>query len=168
MKYLKYTYVDAVTGISIATQSAANGPRPPAVEGLEFVWARESQYPTNVPEFFGTSPDDSDTQIEGVLGEFSKEDWENMLADELLARRPPIPQEVTMAQCRLALFDKHGIETDEQFYALADILPEADRARARLELRTRPTVRWDNQLVIAFCAAMGWDRNELFVYGAAQ
>lgn len=81
-----------------------------------------------------------------------------------------VPQEVSMAQCRLALYGLHGIpiETDEGFYALADILPEADRARARFELRTRGTVRYDNPLVIAFCAAMGWDRNELFIYGAAQ
>ena len=81
-----------------------------------------------------------------------------------------VPQEVSMAQCRLALYGLHGvpIETDEGFYALADILPEADRPRARFELRTRGTVRYDNPLVIAFCAAMGWDRNELFVYGAAQ
>lgn len=78
------------------------------------------------------------------------------------------PQEVSIGQCRLALFDKHGIETDEQFYALADVLPEADRARARIELRTRSTVRYDNPLVIAFCAAMGWDRDALFIYSAAQ
>lgn len=75
-----------------------------------------------------------------------------------------IPAEVTMAQCRLALFDKHGIETDEEFYGLVDILPEDSRVRARLELRTRPTVRYDNPLVIAFCNAMEWDRDELFIY----
>lgn len=81
---------------------------------------------------------------------------------------PVAPQEVTMGQCRLALYDLHGIETDEQFYALADMLPEADRVRARIELRTRPTVRYDNPLVIAFCEAKVWDREALFVYGAAQ
>lgn len=81
-----------------------------------------------------------------------------------------VPQEVTMAQCRLALHDLHGIDIveDAQFFALVDILPEADRVRARFELRTRGTVRYDNPLVIAFCAAMGWGREALFVYGAAQ
>lgn len=81
-----------------------------------------------------------------------------------------VSQEVSMAQCRLALYDLHGIpiENDEDFYALTDILPEADRPRARFELRTRGTVRYDNPLVIAFCAAMGWDRDQLFIYGAAQ
>ena len=81
---------------------------------------------------------------------------------------PVVPQEVTMGQCRLALFDKYGIETDEEFLALTDILPERDRARARLELRTRPTVRFDSALVQGLCAAMGWNAEELFIYAAAQ
>lgn len=52
MKHIKFTYVDAITGISVAKQPAANGPVPP-VAGLEFAWARRA-YPTDVPEFFGT------------------------------------------------------------------------------------------------------------------
>ena len=44
MKYLKFTYVDAVTGISIASHPAANGPVFPPVAGLEFAWARESRF----------------------------------------------------------------------------------------------------------------------------
>ena len=86
MKYIQYTYVDAVTGISIAAQPAANGPAHPEVNGLEFVWARESAYPTNVPEFFGTCPDSSDIDIDGVTGEFIETDWLQMQADEMNAR----------------------------------------------------------------------------------
>lgn len=81
---------------------------------------------------------------------------------------PVVPQEVTMGQCRLALFDQYGIETDEEFLALTDMLPEDQRARARLELRTRPTVRFDSALVQGLCAAMGWNAVELFIYAAAQ
>lgn len=88
MKYLKFTYVDAVTGISIASEPAANGPVFPPVDGLEFVWARESAYPTNVPEFFGTCPDESDTQVEGVLGVYNQQDWETNRQDEMAARGP--------------------------------------------------------------------------------
>lgn len=80
----------------------------------------------------------------------------------------PVPAEVSIAQCRLALFDKHGIETDDQFYALAGVLPEEARPRALLQLRTRTTVRYDNELVIAFCEAKGWDRDALFIYAANQ
>lgn len=86
MKHIKFTYVDSITGISVAKAAATNGPAYPAVAGLVFVWARESQYPTAVPEFFGTCPDNSDTQIDGVLGVYVQPDWEGMQADEMLAR----------------------------------------------------------------------------------
>ena len=83
MQYLKFTYVDFVTGISVADKPAANGPVFPPVAGLEFVWARESAYPTAVPEFFGTCPDESSTDVPGVLGVYSQADWETMREDEL-------------------------------------------------------------------------------------
>lgn len=86
MKYLKFTHVDSVTGISAASEPARNGPVFPAVMELVFVWARESAYPTDVPEFFGTCPDASDTQIDGVLGAFVQADFESMQADEMNAR----------------------------------------------------------------------------------
>ena len=86
MKYLKFTYVDASTGISVASEPALNGTKFPAVAGLMFIWARESAYPTEVPEFFGTCPDASNTQIDGVLGLFEQGDWEQMQADETNAR----------------------------------------------------------------------------------
>ena len=102
MQYIKFTYVDAVTGISIASEPAANGPVFPPVDGLECGWARESAYPTDVPEFFGTCPDDAATQVDGVLSVYSQADWETMREDEMRARNP-VPQQVTMRQARLAL-----------------------------------------------------------------
>ncbi len=94
MKYLKFTYVDAQTGISIAAQPAQNGPKFPPVVGLSFVWARESAYPTDVPQFFGTCPDESDTQVDGVLGIFGQSDWEQMQADEMAMRPDPEAQRI--------------------------------------------------------------------------
>lgn len=102
MQYIKFTYVDAQTGISVAKQPAANGPVFPAVKGLEFVWARESQYPTEVPEFFGTCPDDADTQIDGVLGVYLQADWETMRDDEMRARNP-VPASVSPRQIRQSM-----------------------------------------------------------------
>jgi hypothetical protein len=87
MKYLHFTNVDAVTGISIAAEPAQNGPVFPAVLGLQFEWARESQYPTAVPDLFGTCPDDSDIVIDGVIAEVSQTDYEQMKTDEM-SRRP--------------------------------------------------------------------------------
>lgn len=86
MKYVKFTYVDAVTGISVAAEPATNGPVFPAIAGLEFAWARESAYPTDAPEFFGTCPDASKTQVDGVLGTFVLADFNSMQADEMTAR----------------------------------------------------------------------------------
>lgn len=97
MKYLKFTYVDAVTGISVASEPAAHGPAYPDVQGLVFEWARESRYPTEVPEFFGTCPDTSHTQIDGVLAVLAQQDYETMRADELAARdaKAAVGQRVT-------------------------------------------------------------------------
>ena len=90
MKYIKFTYVDSITGISITRSPATNGPSFPNVTGLEFIWARESKYPTDLPEFFGTCPDESNTNVDGVLGVFVQADWDLMYADELLARTAKI------------------------------------------------------------------------------
>ena len=102
MKHLKFTYVDAITGVSVAAEPAMNGTKFPAVPGLAFAWARESQYPAPVPEFFGTCPDASPTQVDGVLGVFSQSDWEQMQADEMRARIPA-PISVSPRQIRQAL-----------------------------------------------------------------
>ena len=88
MKFIKFTYVDALTGISVDKEPAENGPVLPTLEGLTFHWARESRYPTDVPEFFGTCPDDTDTEVAGVLGVYVQQDWETMQADEMRARGP--------------------------------------------------------------------------------
>lgn len=94
-------------------------------------------------------------------------DYCSLVGGELVYGEP-VPQEVSMGQCRLALFDLHGIKTDAQFYALADVLPEELRPRARLQLSTRQSVRYDNELVIAFCEANDWDRDALFIYANNQ
>lgn len=88
--------------------------------------------------------------------------------DGQLVMRVVVPAEVSMGQCRLALFDIHKIKTEQEFLALTDLLPEDQRARARIELSTRPTVRFDNPLVQGVCEAKGWSAAELFIYAAAQ
>jgi hypothetical protein len=87
MQYLKYTYVDSVTGVSITDAPAANGPVPPAIAGLDFDFALESQYPTNVPIFFGTAPDEADVIVDGVLDVLDHAAYESARAAELEARK---------------------------------------------------------------------------------
>jgi hypothetical protein len=90
MQYLKFTYVDAISGVSVATEPAMNGTKFPHIPGLQFVWARESRYPTPTPEFFGTCPDGAITNVPGVMGVFAQADWEQMQSDEMIAR--PVPE----------------------------------------------------------------------------
>lgn len=101
LQYLKFTYVDAETGVSVFTESAINDTKFPDVVGLEFVWARESAYPTPTPEFFGTCPFDSATEVEGVLGVFDQASWEQMRKDEVHV--------VRMAQDALSLTGKRSV-----------------------------------------------------------
>lgn len=139
MQYLKFTYVDAVTGISIASEPARNGPQFPAVTGLEFVWARESQYPTDVPQFFGTCPDGSDTNIDGVLGVYSQADWETMREDEMRARNP-VPQQVTMRQARLALLSAGLLDDVEAVISAAGRAAQLEWEYAAVVDRSNPAV----------------------------
>lgn len=139
MQYIKFTYVDAVTGISVAKQPATNGPVFPPVAGLEFAWARESQYPTDVPEFFGTCPDDSNVQIDGVLGVYVQADWETLWADEMRARNP-VPQQVTMRQARLALLSAGLLDDVEMVIAAAGRAAQLEWEYAAVVDRSNPAV----------------------------
>lgn len=150
MQHLKFTYVDAVTGTPVTVAPAANGPIFPTVDGLEFAWARESQYPTDVPEFFGTCPDDSDTQIDGVLGVFNQADWEGMRADEMRARNP-VPQSVARAQGKAALIGAGMWQAVLDF--VATIPDPTDRALAEVALHD--TQQWQRNSAFLNSAKAG-------------
>ena len=139
MQYIKFTYVDAITGISIASEPAINGPVFPNVAGLEFAWARESHYPTDVPEFFGTCSEDADTQVDGVLGVYLQADWEQMREDEMCARNP-VPQQVTMRQARLALLSAGLLDDVEMVIAAAGRAAQLEWEYAAVVDRSNPAV----------------------------
>lgn len=139
MKHIKFTYVDAVTGISVAKQPATNGPVFPDIPGLEYHWARESRYPTDVPEFFGTCSDDADTEVDGVLGVYLQADWETMRDDEMRARNP-VPQQVTMRQARLALLNAGLLDDVEAVIAAAGREAQLEWEYAAVVDRSNPAV----------------------------
>jgi len=160
MKYIQYTYVDAVTGISIAAQPAANGPAHPEVEGLEFVWARESEYPTNLPALFGACPDSSDIKIDGVAGEFIEIDWLQMQADEMNARlqKKQKSMVVTMRQARLALLQQ-GLLASIQ--PAIDSLDEPHRSGANIEWEYSQEVERNRPFVELLSQALGLTDDDL-------
>ncbi len=157
MKYLKFTHVDALTGISVATEPALNGTQFPTVVGLEFVWARESAYPTAVPELFGTCPDGSDTQIEGVLALYTEADFFQMQADEL-ALRDTTPKAVTMRQARLAMLGAGVLQVVDAAIAA---MTGAEGDAARIEWEYAQEVRRDNPLLGIMVAELGWTSEQL-------
>lgn len=85
MQYIKLTFIDAVTGIPVTQEPAANGPVLPAVQGLVIEWERESAYPTAEPELFGTCPDESDATLAGVLAVMTQAEWDAEHQAELAA-----------------------------------------------------------------------------------
>ena len=148
MKYIKFTYVDAATGISVAKQPAPNGPVFPNVEGLTFHWARESRYPTDVPEFFGTCPEDADTQVDGVLGVFVQADWETMREDEMQARGPQTQFEKDQSR-----YTKRAAVKDELLaYMAADNM---GRVRSGVWSVADLTALLDDPAVVAANSLMG-------------
>lgn len=99
MKYIKYTYVDAQTNVCVNKAPAKNGPKFPEIKGLQFVFAAERKYPTDVPEFFGTCDDDADLGIDGCFGELTEAEFIAERQAEINARKPfaswIVNQEVT-------------------------------------------------------------------------
>ncbi len=86
MRYLIYTYVDAITGVPVSDAPATNGPKPPDVSGLEFAFALESQYPTSVPVFYGTADDGAEVSLPGVMAVMDEATFEAARVTELADR----------------------------------------------------------------------------------
>ncbi|NLY16658.1 MAG: hypothetical protein GXZ05_09830 [Gammaproteobacteria bacterium] len=86
MRYLKYTYVDAVTGVPITDAPARNGPAAPAVGGLAFGFALESLYPAAVPVLYGTCPDGVALDVPGVIAELTEAEYTSALDAEMISR----------------------------------------------------------------------------------
>lgn len=79
--YVIYTQVDAKTGIPAYQVLMRSGPKMP--DGIEFLFALESQYPAEFPVFYGTTDrDDLPDWIEVI----TQEQFDADLATEMQAR----------------------------------------------------------------------------------
>lgn len=70
---IKFTYVDAVTGVSVAKALAPNGVVFPDVAGLEYAFTLGME--SGAPVFYGQCDKGADLSIDGVLGEISALDY---------------------------------------------------------------------------------------------
>ncbi|WP_312964632.1 DUF4376 domain-containing protein [Stutzerimonas kunmingensis] len=114
MRYLKYTYVDAVTGVPVTQEPVRSGPVPPDVDGLEFTFALESEYPTLTPALYGTCPEESVIDLPGVLAELSETEYQAALEAEMAARRQRLIQQIAARrwQAEVAGIDVGGMHID--------------------------------------------------------
>jgi hypothetical protein len=87
MKFVKYTYVDAQTNVCVNKAPARNGPKEPEIKGLQYMFAAERKYPTDVPEFFGICDDDADLSIDGCFGEITEAEFIAERQTEINARK---------------------------------------------------------------------------------
>lgn len=110
MKYVRYQYVDAITGQPFDASTSRGGPVAP--EDTVFGFALESQYPTNSPTFYGKT--DGATDLPGIISVITKAEYDAAKKAEDDARiLKLIPMEVTAAQAQVALYNAGLLEAVE-------------------------------------------------------
>ena len=96
MKHICITNIDAGSGILCTEAPMSTGPAFPAI-GFQYEWANESTWPVQctpagtyavAPKFYGTCPDDVDTDIVGVLQVLTEAEYNAAKEVEHLARKP--------------------------------------------------------------------------------
>jgi hypothetical protein len=87
--YLKFTYVDAKTGIPCTEAPMRRGPAMPDIKGLQFHFGDQRNWPTNTPVFIGTCDDDADTTVAGFIEAITEEQYqqEQVLENDAQAQR---------------------------------------------------------------------------------
>ena len=158
MQYIRFTLVDALTGFSVMHAPAVNGPVLPAVPGLATEWERESAYPTDTPELFGTCPDSSGTDVAGVLEVMGQAQYEALRAQEMRARNP-VPESVSRAQGKAALIQMDLWDSVLAF--VAAIADAKDRALAEVALHDTQAWRRDSPFLRRAAQALSMDDEAL-------
>lgn len=112
MKNIKFTYVDSVTQISVATEPSKHGPHFPKIKGLQFSFARESLYPTMIPQFIGTCDDDADLSIDGFMQELTDDELqkERGFETEFQAQRIRAQRNAMLASCDWTQLDDSPVD----------------------------------------------------------
>ena len=102
---IKFTYVDALTGVSMLDAPCANGPVLPDVPGIAIDFANESEWPCDAPVFYGHCDAKADPAQPGVIDVLTQEVFgaarsaemarrEICAATELAARRAAKNEEI--------------------------------------------------------------------------
>jgi hypothetical protein len=73
MKYIKFTFIDKITGISALKEKSFNELELPNIEGLTVEWTDTNT--NSIPILYGTCPQSSTTNVEGFLEELTEQMW---------------------------------------------------------------------------------------------
>jgi hypothetical protein len=84
--FIRFTYIDSVTGIPVTTEASKHGPKNPDIPGLQFGFALESQYPTEQPIFYGTCDDGVPGTTHGILEVLTQVQYIEARAAEMSTR----------------------------------------------------------------------------------
>lgn len=149
MQHLKYTYVDARTGVPCTEAAMRAGPAMPNVPGLQFGFALESLYPTATPVFYGTAPA-AELSTPGVLELVSEAEYDAARDQEQADR---------LAKAKAARLDELAayrwqIETGGIVRNGVAIATD-DRSQAKISGALQ-LVQDDPQVVIDWKADNGW------------
>lgn len=74
--YICITNIDAYTGTACMVEPMANGPALPNIKGLHIEFENKSQWPTNVPLYYGTCDDDIAADTQGVVAILTKTEYD--------------------------------------------------------------------------------------------
>lgn len=150
--YVRFTYVDSDTAQPIRMDQPFNGLAMPA--GTTLVWAAESEYPTNSPNFYGTTDNPDAPGILEVLDEVEF----NRRRDAETIKVRGVPPSVSARKAKRALLEA-GVYNNVVLFL--DTLPEPKRTAANIDWVSATTFDRNNDMVLGIGQALGWDADRL-------
>ena len=159
MKYVAVTHVDKKTKVPGFKAPMRNGPVFPDVKGLDIEWWDQSRWPIlhpdDYPLFYGTCDQDADTDIPGVMRILEKENYDDLHAMELRARKPSV---ATPLQIRLALIKLGRLEEIQTFI---ETLEEPAKSIVLVEWEYALEINKNSTSIQSLGAQMGLTEEEI-------
>lgn len=147
---VKFTYVDALTGVSAAVQPLQNGGMTP--EFITFGFALESQYPTNMPVYYGTLADETQKDHPAILAVVTDEEYQAAYDAEIAAREAKIQESQfsSAKSARQTEVDAIVVTTTDGKKFDGDEMSQTRMARAIVAMSDTDQIDWvlaDNAVV---------------------
>ena len=147
---VKFTYIDALTGISAAVHPLQNGGMTP--EFITFGFALESQYPSNMPVYYGTLVDESQKDHPAILEILTDEEYQAAYDAEIAAREQKLQAALlTSAKtARQTEVDAIVVTTSDGKKFDGDEMSQTRMARAIVAMNDVDQIDWvlsDNSVV---------------------